>query len=157
MKLSEFKTHLDKVSDLRFVTLGGTLVPSHFHITEAGLTTKHFIDCGGTVRTEKNISFQLWTADDVEHRLEPQKLQKIIALAEPLFGSEDVDIEIEYQTETISRFGVEFDGSDFLLTAKQTDCLAKDNCGIPKEKPKVRLSVLQHVENSNCTPGGGCC
>jgi hypothetical protein len=154
MKLSQFKQLLDTVSQLNFVQPNGSFVPRHFHITEAGLTTKHFIDCGGTVRTEKTISFQVWTAKDFDHRLEPQKLKKIIAIAQPLFGNGDLDIEIEYQSETISRYGLDFDGNNFLLTTKQTDCLAKDHCGIPTEKLKVNLSDLQ---TTCCTPGGGCC
>jgi hypothetical protein len=157
MKLSEFKQHLDNLSQLNFVKPDGSFVPRHFHITEAGLTTKHFIDCGGTVRIEKAISFQVWTANDFKHRLEPQKLKQIIAIAEPLFGNEDLDIEIEYQTETISRFGLEFNGHNFLLTTKQTNCLAIDQCGIPTEKLKVNLSDIQKTETSCCTPGGGCC
>lgn len=157
MKLSQFKQHLEEVSQLTIVLPNGHFVPSHFHITEAGLTTKHFIDCGGTVRTEKTISFQVWTANDIEHRLEPQKLKKIIAIAEPLFGNEDLDVEVEYQTVTISRYGLEFDGNNFLLTTKQTDCLAKDHCGIPPEKLKVQLSDLLTSRTSACTPGGGCC
>lgn len=157
MKLSQFKQYLDTVSQLNFVQPNGNLVPRHFHITEAGLTTKHFIDCGGTVRTEKSISFQVWTANDFDHRLEPQKLQKIIAIAQPLFGNEDWDIEIEYQSETINRYGLDFDGNNFLLTTKQTDCLAKDHCGIPPEKLKVKLSDLQTNQNSCCTPNSGCC
>jgi hypothetical protein len=157
MKLSEFKQHLGNLSQLNFVKPDGSFVPRHFHITEAGLTTKHFIDCGGTVRIEKAISFQVWTANDFKHRLEPQKLKQIITVAEPLFGNEDLDIEIEYQTETISRFGLEFNGHNFLLTAKQTNCLAKDQCGIPPEKLKVNLSDIQTTETSCCTPGGGCC
>lgn len=157
MKLSQFKQHLAQVSTLNFVQPNGNLVPSHFHITEAGLTTKHFIDCGGTIRTEKTISFQVWTANDVDHRLEPQKLQKIIAASEPLFENQDLDIEVEFQTETISRFGVDFEGENFVLTTKQTNCLAMDQCGIPQEKPKVKLSELMTIQTSTCTPGGGCC
>lgn len=157
MKLSQFKQYLDAVSQLNFVQPNGRSVPRHVHITEAGLTTKHFIDCGGTVRAEKTISFQLWTANDTEHRLEPQKLKKIIAIAQPLFGDEDLDIEIEYQSETISRYGLDFDGKNFLLSAKQTDCLAKVHCGTPPEKPKVESIDLQISKTSYCTPGGGCC
>jgi len=26
----------------------GTYLPAHFHMTEVGLVTKHFVDCGGT-------------------------------------------------------------------------------------------------------------
>ena len=51
MKLSQFKQHLDTVSALNFVQPNGNFVPNHFHITEAGLTTKHFIDAGKRNRT----------------------------------------------------------------------------------------------------------
>ena len=156
MKLSQFRNHLDTVSQLNFVQPNGTFVPRHFHITEAGLTTKHFIDCGGTVRTDKTINFQVWVAQDTTHRLEPNKLQKIISLSEILFGNEDLEIEVEYQTETIGRYGLDIDGENFLLTAKETDCLAKDNCGVPEAKQKLELAELQ-TEKSCCTPGGGCC
>ncbi|MEP7197492.1 MAG: DUF6428 family protein [Saprospiraceae bacterium] len=156
MKLSQFKQHLDSVSQLNFVLPEGSFVPRHFHITEAGLTTKHFIDCGGTVRTEKAINFQIWVAQDTSHRLESMQVLKIISLSEKLFGMEDLEIEVEYQTETIGRYGLDFDGNNFLLTAKETNCLAKDHCGIPEAKQKLELAELQS-EKSCCSPGGGCC
>jgi hypothetical protein len=40
-------------------------VPEHFHVTEVGVVTKDFIDCGGTVRHEKVANFQLWDANDL--------------------------------------------------------------------------------------------
>ena len=137
MKLSELKQHLNQISKLNFIDPNGNFIPSHFHITEAGLTTKNFIDCGGTARTEKTISFQVWTANDLDHRLEPKKLKNIIAIAEPLFENQDLEIEIEFQTETISRFGLDFDGVNFLLTTKQTNCLAQDQCGINAERARL--------------------
>lgn len=157
MKLSAFKNQLDKISQLNFVQPNGTYVPRHFHITEAGLVTKHFIDCGGTVRTEKAVNLQIWVAQDFDHRLEPLKLKKILALAENLFGQEDLEVEVEFQTDTIGRYGVEFNKENFLLTTKQTDCLAKELCGLPLEKTKLALSELQSSASSCCTPGGGCC
>lgn len=157
MKLSDFKKSLDNIQELNFLQLNGTYVPKHFHITEAGLSTKHFIDCGGTIRTEKVISFQLWVAQDIDHRLQPNKLKTIIGIAEPLFGGEDLEIEIEFQNESISRFGLDFNGKDFIFTAKKTDCLAKDHCGIPPEKMKIKLSELQKSQTSCCTPDSGCC
>ena len=157
MKLSKFRKHLDNVSQLNFVQPNGTFVPMHFHITEAGLTTKHFIDCGGKVRTDKTINFQVWVAQDTTHRMEPNKLQEIISLSEKLFGSEDLEVEVEYQTETIGRYGLEINGENFLLIAKETDCLAKDNCGISETKQNVELSELQTEKKSCCSPGGECC
>lgn len=156
MKLSELKNHLNNVNTVNFVQPNGTFVPSHFHITEAGLVSKHFIDCGGTVRTEKAINFQVWTSTDTDHRLDPDKLLKIISLSEKLFGNENLDIEVEYQTETVGKYGLDFKDENFLLVPKQTDCLAKDNCGVPQDKQKIQLTEFE-TNKSCCTPGGGCC
>ena len=156
MKIAEFKKIIENLSALNFMQINGSFVPRHFHITEIGLNTKHFIDCGGTVRTEKTISLQLWTADDYAHRLAPQKLLNIIKLSEPLFNNENLEVEVEYQTETISRYGLHFSGYHFELTKLETDCLAKDKCGIPVTKEKIKLADLQKSKSS-CTPGSGCC
>lgn len=156
MKLSEFKKWLGTASAVNFVQPDGEPVPNHFHITEAGLSTKHFIDCGGTIRTEKHINFQVWAAEDINHRLEPQKLLKIIAASEKVLGNEDLDVEVEYQNETIGRYGLDIEGENFILIAKQTNCLAKDNCGIPQSKEKININELA-TQASCCTPGGGCC
>lgn len=155
MKLSEFKQILSAQKALAFELPNGELVPSHFHVTEVGQINKHFIDCGGTVRRENVISLQLWNANDYDHRLHPEKLMHIIELSEKNLALEDLEIEVEYQGETIQKFGIDFNGKNFLLTTTQTDCLAKDKCGVPQEKPKVKLSELQAA--STCTPGSGCC
>jgi len=155
MKLSQVKTALNQLDKIAFQLPNGDLVPSHFHVTEVGKVTKHFIDCGGTVRNEEVVNFQLWNANDYDHRLHPEKLLKIIELSQDKLAIGDLDIEVEYQGETIGKFGLDFDGTNFLLTSKQTDCLAKDNCGIPIEKPRVRLSQVKAV--NECAPGSGCC
>lgn len=158
MKLSEIKTQLSKVEEVRFVLPDGSFVPAHFHVTEVGVITKDFIDCGGTVRHEKVANFQLWSANDTDHQLAPEKLLKIIALSEKVLGIEDLEIEIEYQSDTIGKYGLEFDGVNFILSTKQTDCLAKDNCGAPQEKPKIRWSNQKQEEpQSCCSPDSGCC
>lgn len=158
MKLSEFKNHLKNTSELNFVLFNGNIVPNHFHITEVGLQTKHFIDCGGTERIEKNICMQLWVADNIEHRLQPQKVLAILQLSEKVLNQEDLEIEVQYQTETISLFGLAFDDNQFILTPKQTDCLAKDKCGIPEEKQKIKLSKLQVANTASCcSPNSNCC
>jgi len=155
MKLSEVKSALKSLETIGFQLPDGSLVPSHFHVTEVVKVSKHFIDCGGTVRQEDVVNFQLWNADDYDHRLHPEKLISIIELSEKVLQIEDHEVEVEYQGETIGKFGIDFDGTHFLLTTKQTDCLAKDACGIPAEKPKVKLADLNNA--SACTPGGGCC
>ncbi|MBP4141890.1 DUF6428 family protein [Flavobacterium sp. I-SCBP12n] len=156
MKLSEIKTALSTLENVAFLLPNGNFVPEHFHVTEVGLITKHFIDCGGKVRKETVANFQLWDANDVDHRLKPKKLLSIIALSEKILGIEDYEIEVEYQAETIGKYDLGFNGQSFVLINKQTACLAEDQCGIPASKPKVKLSEITSQPNS-CTPGGSCC
>lgn len=156
MTLSEIKSVLTQISDVVFVLPDGVTVPPHFHVTEVGVIQKHFIDCGGTVRKESVINFQLFTATDYDHRLGAQRLRSIIELSERQLALDDLEIEVEYQSDTIGKYGLDFEQSVFKLLPKQTDCLAKDNCGIPEQKPKIRISSIQ-AKGSNCTPGSGCC
>ncbi len=154
MKLSQIKEILPTLSNVEFQLENGTYVPEHFHVTEIGQITKHFIDCGGVVRTESAVNFQLWDAGDYNHRLKPVKLLHIIKLSEEKLGMEDTEIEVEYQNETIGKFDLDFDGQHFILKNKQTACLASDACGIPAEKQKVNLSELN---STCCTADSGCC
>lgn len=155
MKLSEIKKQLETLNAVNFMLPDGTFVPEYFHVTEVGLVTKNFIDCGGTVRKETVVNFQLWDANDYEHRLKPQKLLKIIALSEKVLGIEDHEIEVEYQNTTIGKYDLEFNGTDFLLVNKFTACLAQENCGTP-DKQNVSLAASSN-QAACCTPGGGCC
>jgi hypothetical protein len=156
MKLSEVKNSLKSVNELHFRLPDKSLIPVHFHVTEIGLITKNFIDCGGTVRNEKLVNFQFWEANDIDHRLAPQKLMKIIELSEKELGIEDFEVEVEYQTGTIGKYGLEFNGKEFLLTCKHTNCLAKDNCGVSPQKKKINISELV-TQNSCCTSDSTCC
>lgn len=155
MTLSEVKSKLQVLDTIAFQLPNGDLVASHFHVTEVGKITKNFIDCGGTVRNEEVANFQLWNADDYDHRLHPEKLLSIIELSEKVLGMGDLEIEVEYQADTIGKFGLDFNGTNFLLTTKQTDCLAKDQCGVPEKKPKLKMADIQ--SGASCSPNSGCC
>ena len=157
MKLSEIKEILTHQGSVTFQLPNNTFVPNHFHVTEVGLITKNFIDCGGTVREEKVVNFQLWEANDFDHRLATEKLLNIISLSEKIVGIPDLEIEVEYQSDTIGKYNLDFNGTYFLLVSKQTDCLAQDHCGIPPEKLKVKLSEIGDQSANTCTPGGKCC
>ena len=157
MKLSEIKNILTTVEAVNFKLPNGKFVPEYFHVTEVGLITKNFIDCGGVVRNETVVNFQLWDANDYEHRLKPQKLIHIIELSEKVLSIGDFEIEVEYQNTTIGKYDLGFNGTDFELLNKQTACLAQDQCGIPSEKPKLKLTQLSADDANTCTPGGSCC
>lgn len=155
MKLSEVKSVLKQLKTIAFQLPNGELVPNHFHVTEVGKISKNFIDCGGTLRNEEVINFQLWNANDYDHRLHPEKLIDIIELSEKNLGLNNSEIEVEYQGNTIEKYALDFDGTNFLLVSKQTDCLAPDKCGVPVQKPKIKLSELNKA--NSCAPGSGCC
>jgi len=130
---------------LHFRLPNGKLIPPHFHVTEVGRIDKSFIDCGGTKRKTTTCAIQTWTADDTDHRLLPSKLAGILELAKPILTSLDLPVEVEYGTEAAAMYSVSHAESIlgdliFNLVGKQTDCLAKDKCGV-----------------NTCSPTTGCC
>jgi|TARA_R110000823_G_scaffold206905_1_gene337644 hypothetical protein len=154
MTILEFKEiltqHQNTTDPILFRVDNDTIVPPYFHITEMGLKTKHFVDCGGTLRSEQNVTFQIWTADDFNHRLTPTKLLSIIdsALTLPYFQKLNGEIEMEYQNQTIGLYGVEHNGGlSFNLLPKKTNCLAPDKCGIT---PQTNQPITKQCGPSCC-------
>lgn len=152
MNLQELKNALGQLEEVTFVLPNGGHVPPHFHVTEVGKSSKHYVDCGGTVRTEEVATFQLWSANDYDHRIEPQKILDIIGIAEETLGLENLEVEVEYQSDTIGRYGLSDKEGRFVLTPTQTDCLAKDKCGIPEQPQSIPVST-----SSGCGPESACC
>ena len=124
MLLSEFKQKLQEAGKLEFYLENGEKVASHFHVTEVGVVHKNFIDCGGVVREENKVNFQLWQAEDFDHVLSATKLLSIIQLSENKLHIGDFEIEVEYQLQTIGKFNLEYINDKFVLTNTATNCLA---------------------------------
>lgn len=123
---------------LSFVLPDGQAVPAHFHVTEVGRVRKDFIDCGGTVRQNDACVLQVWVANDTDHRLQADKLDKIIGLAEPILKDADLPVEVEYDVGVITQLAVEsFEANDKLITlrlaGKHTACLAPELCKVDVE------------------------
>lgn len=153
MKLSEFKLYLKNAKKVEFQLPNGNYVPPHFHVTEVGLNSKKFIDCGRNIRNSKKVNFQLWSADDYNHKISPKKLLNIIEISEETFLLEDLEIGIEFQQSTIGVFDLDYKNDVFQLVNKKTDCLDKQKCGF--EKKIVKLSSIKKQEI--CNPEDGCC
>ena len=158
MKISKVKEILCSISELQFKLPNGQFIPKHFHLTELGLTTKTFIDCGNTLREEKKINFQLWEENDYNHRLAPNKLINIITDTIKILNLDDLEVEIEYQDETIGKYNLDFVDGIFLLKNTQTACLAKDSCGSDEigEKKNIKISEINY-QNSCCSTKSECC
>ena len=152
MKLNELKTLLSENSTKQFLLKlpNEKDIPHSFHITEVGLISKTFVDCGGKVHTLQICQLQAWIGPDIDHKIEASKMTKILKLSEQIVPNEQVDVEIEYEEGVISQYpilkAVVSDSAVTLyLTTKHTDCLAKDIC------------LPQIGSKSSCCEGGGCC
>lgn len=155
MNLQEITNILNDLENIHFQLENGDKVPAHFHVTEVGYVTRKFIDCGGTIRNQEAINFQLWTANDTDHRLKADKLKSIINLSiDKLELPTDVNIEVEYQGNTIGSYQLAFEEGIFILKNKMTACLAEDACGIPE----TQFPKITNIRSINtCTPGSVCC
>ena len=153
MWLSDFKQTLGELDTLKFQLPNGQFVPEHFHITEVGIVTRNYIDCGGMLRHENKLNLQLWVASDTDHRIKPKNVLDILQLSKKQLDYSNMEVEVEYQQSTIGRYELAFDGAAFQLINTQTACLAPDQCGITQEKPRVRLTA----NGLSCNPDSGCC
>jgi hypothetical protein len=111
----------------------GDPIEPHFHVTEVGRVQKDFVDCGGTVRQQVTCLLQTWVGDDLDHRITGDKLLKAFEHAAPVLGSEDLPVELEYETCNVVQLVVASvtHGEDRIvlqLGSKHTDCLAKELC-----------------------------
>ena len=59
MWLSDFKQTLGELDTLEFQLPNRQFVPAHFHVTEVGIVTRNYIDCGGMLRQENKLNLQL--------------------------------------------------------------------------------------------------
>lgn len=150
MTVTELKQHLTGLEQLAFQLPNGKMVPAHFHLTEIGLVTRHFMDCGGTLRSTNTVNLQLWYDQDIDHRLSSEKFIRIIEQSEGVLNLANHQVEVEYQGKTIEKYGLNIKNGIFQLEPTFTDCLAKESCGIPE-------STTSTSTQSACAPGSGCC
>jgi Family of unknown function (DUF6428) len=150
MKISEFVSLLDLYSEaeLQFLMPEGRIA-AHSHVTEVGRIERLFIDCGGKPRRVANCNVQMWEYTDTEHRLTPGRLSGIFDKAAPMFGGDDLPVEIEFEHGVISQYPVKSgafaDGKiTFELELKHTACLALELCA-PAD------------DESSCCGSSGCC
>ena len=137
MKLNELKTFLRAQPDAlpRFILPNGEQIPPHFHLTEVGHVSKKFVDCGGTLRDREACVLQTYVANDFDHRLKAGRFADILDLGRAVLPNDDLDVEVEWDCCVVSQYPIasaepQADRIEFQLGSKETDCLAKDKCGI---------------------------
>lgn len=163
MTLSQFKILLQDNRDkgFRLVLPDQSAVPISFHVTEVAFVQKTFIDCGGTMRELKTCQLQAWLGPDEDHRIAAGKMADVLGRAAHFLPSDDLELEIEYETSVISQYavaGAEI-SAEFVtlqLATKHTACLAPELCLAPA--PKSSLISLEMAPSNACGCGpSGCC
>lgn len=162
MKLNELKQVLAQypLALVRFRLPNGDFAPAHSHVTEVARIDKRFIDCGGTLRTDSLCRLQTWFAEDVDHRLTAGKLAKILAKAEDVLLTDNLDVDVEHEVGYITQFPLESlevrnQEIIFHLTERHTACLAMDKCLPPTAAPS-ELSPLK-FNFTETPPAKKCC
>ncbi|MGB1130162.1 MAG: DUF6428 family protein [Haloferula sp.] len=145
------RSHPDHGVELRLPD--GTTVPAHFHITEVGHHAKSFIDCGGKVHRNEATLLQVWVDQDVDHRVNTDKLLQIFGRAGDVLPDMTLPVEFEYEAPVLTQMPLEgHEASDGMLRLslglKHTDCLAKELC-----VPDFSMPAIP----GTCAPGSGCC
>lgn len=147
MTLKEFVDLLKDNNEkkVHFVLPTNRFIPSNFHVTEVGLSQKHFVDCGGTYRNKQSIQVQLWASTDTDHFIVASKFESIVEKSinglKVFFDSnldyESLLVEVEYEDEndTSSTYVIEScelssNGCNFRLGPVHTTCLAPEKCGV---------------------------
>ena len=158
MLLSELKRSLaeNTCRTIRFVLPTGSKIPPHAHVTEVARIDKHFIDCGGTRRTETLCRLQTWHADDTDHRLTAGKLLAILDKSASFLETEDLQVDVEHEAPFIAHFPIEkIELADETLIVRlgitHTACLAEDKCCPPNlNKPSVLARLPDFSKNKCC-------
>jgi hypothetical protein len=144
--LEVLKNHPDR--SMKIVLPNSKAIPAHFHVTEVGHVQKRFVECGGTLRISASCVLQIWVANDLDHRLDTTKLNKIIEKGLGLFDNQQIPIEIEYEQGVLSQYplqSIQIDdgGLVFQVDNKHTACLAPDKC-------RVDLNVVSACNQPGC-------
>ena len=163
MKLSQFKTLLQNNRDkgFRLVLPDQSAVPISFHITEVAWVQKKFIDCGGTLRDTQTCQLQAWIGPDEDHRIAAGKMADVLGRAAHFLPSDDLEIEIEYESAMISQYPVADAevSEEFVtlhLTTKHTACLAPELCIAPAPRNGSISLPLATSNGCGCGPSGCC-
>lgn len=145
--------------NLLFEYKPGELVAANYHITEVKNVTIDAIDCGANPDFWKETVIQLWESPKEKGKRKYMSAYKALSILKKVDKikpmERDVEVKFEYSNASfhtaqlfVNDYQVTHDDLIFKLGVEQTDCKAKETCGIPE-------TVTQTV--SECAPGSGCC
>lgn len=161
MKTADFLNLLQdhQGKSLLFEYAPNLLVGANYHITEVKHLSIDSVDCGAGVDAWKETIVQLWESPSELGKTEFMSAYKALGILAKVGQMKAYDMEAELKIEysnanfhTAQLFVNDYEirGNNLLLklAVEQTDCKAKELCGVPEPAT---------VQEGSCTPGGGCC
>lgn len=163
MKTNEFlallQAHPNK--QLLFEYTPGNYVAPNYHITEIKNITVDSVDCGAGVDFWKETVIQLWESPEEKDTLDymtASKASGILNKVDKIKPMEKaVEVKFEYSNERfhtaqlfVNDYAMNADKLILKLGVTQTDCKAKESCGVP-------IEANVQTQGSSCAPDSGCC
>ena len=162
MKTNEFLSLLkdNPGKTLLFEYKPNSFVRANYHITEIKNITVDSVDCGAKTDFWKETIIQLWedpTEIDTESTMTAFKALGILNKVDTIKPMErEVEVKFEYSNPNfhmaqlfVNDVELSQDRIIMKLGVEQTDCKAKDTCGVSVE--------VNAQENNSCNPESGCC
>ncbi len=162
MKTNEFlsllKEHADK--SLLFEYKNGHFVGANYHITEVKNISIESVDCGAGTDFWKETIIQLWESPKEKDTLEYMSAYKALGILNKVDSMRPIEKEVEVKFEYsnpdfhtaqlfVRDFELKKDQLILKLSVEQTDCKAKEACGVSIESDSK--------EEVCCAPESGCC
>lgn len=165
MKTQEFLTLLqeNERKALLFEYKEGHFVDTNYHITEVKNTVIKSVDCGGRSDAWNETIIQLWESPSEKGKLGYMKVKKALEILERVNGIYSFDgdaiVKFEYSNEKFHKAALEvqdvaFESNKLIikLFVSETDCKAKEACGLPE-----KIEAVATESESCCDPKSGCC
>ena len=123
MKTNDFINILEKCSfkgSYPFRDASEARIPTGFHVIDAGVKAKNLIDQWGNLKHTHDFSFKLWHGNgrDSGEGLVAEKFLPIIYKILDPYGSPNLNVEVEYEGNTLEVYGLSWAGSCFMLCHK---------------------------------------
>ena len=134
-------------------------VGANYHLTEVKNINVESVDCGAVSDSWKETIVQLWESPEDIGKTEFMGINKALAILKKVDAIRNMDrtaeIKFEYGNALfhathlfVSGYQIKENNLIMNLTIYNTDCKAKDTCGISEE-------IIE--EASCCSPSSGCC
>lgn len=139
----------------------GHFVGANYHITEIKNITVDSVDCGAGTDFWKETVIQLYESPVEKEKKEFMTAYKALNILNKVDRikpmEREVEVKFEYSNDTfhtaqlfVNNALISNDQVILQLGIAQTDCKAKDACGIPVKQVMEKATAC-------CTPESGCC